>query len=219
MACPQCDSHPWIIIFPGPILTSIALLYYPGQCIPLPGDLFPRGTVARRKTTSQGGSSVSGGTRQPYRPFLQRLRKVRFRIDEMRLRTRGPKGTRHMIRFASKTDRTWRSSLMRAPPTIPVSIPSAPCPPPPAIGCSGSCMQSALRVETPRPVSAIRLTAGYFVRLAALLRVFFAAGRLARVDGFAGALACNSLSLTTFSAMAQSSAESPPTKPRRSAIR
>jgi spermidine synthase len=40
----------------------------------------------------------------PDKDFLQRLRKVGFRVDEMRVRTRGSKGARHIIWFASNTD-------------------------------------------------------------------------------------------------------------------
>jgi len=37
----------------------------------------------------------------PDKDFLQRLRKVGFEVEEVRVRTRGPKGARHYIWFAS----------------------------------------------------------------------------------------------------------------------
>ena len=37
----------------------------------------------------------------PDKDFLQRLRKVGFEVEEVRVRTRGPKGARHVIWFAS----------------------------------------------------------------------------------------------------------------------
>lgn len=40
----------------------------------------------------------------PDKDFLQRLGKVGFRVDEVRVRTRGSKGARHIIWFASNTD-------------------------------------------------------------------------------------------------------------------
>ena len=40
----------------------------------------------------------------PDKDFLQRLRKVGFKVDEVRVRTRGSKGARHIIWFASNMD-------------------------------------------------------------------------------------------------------------------
>jgi len=40
----------------------------------------------------------------PDQAFLQRLRKVGFAVDEVRVRAHGPKGARHIIWFARRVD-------------------------------------------------------------------------------------------------------------------
>jgi len=60
------------------------------------------------RTALRPGGVLAVWSAGPDRAFLQRLRKVGFRVEEVRVRARGSKGARHVIWFARQVD--WKLS-------------------------------------------------------------------------------------------------------------
>jgi spermidine synthase len=53
-------------------------------------------------TALRGGGVLAVWSAGPDQKFLQRLRKVGFEVEEVRVRSRGSKGARHIIWFARR---------------------------------------------------------------------------------------------------------------------